>query len=134
MRRTIIAAATLLCLVGAARAADFDAKITNVDGTPLADEKGKEVTLTVRTVCLNALMAPLSQADQQKPDSGKMKVERDDLAKHVLGDDGYEFKSEDIALLKKLVNEFYPSPLVVAQAWAALERPAPAREKKQDKK
>lgn len=104
-----------------ATAADFDAKIVNLDGAPIVDEKGKEIDLTVRTICVNALMAPLSPEEQQKPDSGTEKARRGELARVILLKESHVFSSEEITLLKRLVNALYPSPLVVSQTWKALE-------------
>lgn len=102
-------------------AADFDVRITNLDGTPIVDEKGKELELTVRTVVVNALMSPPGQDETNM--SGEEKLRRVDLARRVAAKDANTqvFSSEDIALIKKLVNRVYPSPLVVEQSWRALE-------------
>lgn len=118
----ILAVALAVASTTSALGANFDARITNLDGTPILDDKGKEMELTVRGICVNALMQPLSQEEQAKPDSGDEKVRREALARHVSAkDDAYKYTSEDIALMKRLVNKNYPSPLVVSQAWRALE-------------
>jgi hypothetical protein len=123
-------------------AIDFDVTIKNLDGTAITDDKNQPVNLTIRTVCINALMAPMKPEDQNKPDSGVEKKKRDELARHILNaphtadpkesgsaidakkstDDHYVFTAEDIVLMKKLVNDQYNSPLVVAQTWAELEK------------
>jgi hypothetical protein len=121
LSRLLFATAALF-IVASASAADLDAKITNLDGTPILDDKGAAMTLTVRGICVNALMQPLSQEEQVKPDSGDEKIRRSALAAHVQNkDDPYKYTAEDIALMKRLVNKNYPSPLVVSQAWRALE-------------
>lgn len=118
----IVAAALVLASTTGALGANLDARITNLDGTPILDDKGTEISLTVRGVCVNALMQPLSAEEQAKPDSGEEKLRREALARHVASkDDTYKYTSEDVALMKRLVNKNYPSPLVVSQAWRALE-------------
>lgn len=137
----LIAGLFLIC-ASPALAIDFDATVKNLDGTPILDEKGQPVKLTVRMACINALMSPLKQDEQAKPDSGTEKTKRNELALHVLNAPGasdeskpsktpldekrqpdhYVFTSEDIALMKRLVNDQYPSPLLVAQVWKELEK------------
>lgn len=131
--------AVFVMVITPAFAIDFDQKIVNLDGSPIVDDKGKEINLTVRAVCVNALVTMLSQEEQAKPDSGYEKQRRDALARHVMAapykekderslldqkkfpEDKYVFTSEDVALMKKLVNNLYPSPLVVSQVWQVLE-------------
>lgn len=110
----------LVLVVRAASAADLDAKITNLDGSPLMDGD-KPVELTVRTISINALMTP--SKDEQVL-SGEEKLKRADLARRILNakDGSFQMTSEEIALIKKLINHNYPSPLVVDQAWRALEK------------
>lgn len=112
----------------AAIAADFSAPITNIDGTPLKDPSGKPIELTVRTAVINALMAPYR--DEQNL-SGTEKIRRADLARKIYERDPSvnNLSPADEDLIKKLVNKFYPSPLVVSQVWAALARPAPKSKK-----
>lgn len=118
----LLVAAALLATAAPARAADLDAKIINLDGSPILDDKGAAMTLTVRGICVNALMQPLAPDEQAKPDSGDEKIRREALARHVQSkDDPYKYTAEDVALMKRLVNRNYPSPLVVSQAWRALE-------------
>jgi hypothetical protein len=112
--------ATALLVAGPVVAVELDKKITNLDGTAIVDDKGKEMDLTIRTVIINALMSP--RADKQD-ETGVDKVKRAELARRVLQDkDGsYKYTAEEIALMKELINKNYPSPLVVDQAWRALE-------------
>lgn len=137
LKNALVAAALLIATP--ALAIDFDQKITNLDGSAIVDDKGQEVNLTVRIACVNALMMALSSEEQGKPDSGIEKTRRDALARHVMAapykeknekslldqkkfpEDKYVFTSEDVSLMKKLVNNMYPSPLVVSQLWKALE-------------
>lgn len=101
-------------------AADLDARIVNLDGGPLLDDKGKETTLTVRSIAVNSLMAPYP--DEQNL-SGEDKMKRVDLARRLQDTKTKaELTSEDIVLIKRLVNKAYASPLVVEQTWKALER------------
>lgn len=119
MKRTVCALAMLIATTVGVWAIDFDTKIVNLDGTAIVDDKGKDVTITVGTVCVNALMQPYQ--DEQNL-AGEEKLKRMELARHVQKRDDYKFTSEDVALMKKLVNRAYPSPLVVSQAWAELEK------------
>lgn len=141
MKRLMSILALCFAILGAvpALAINFDATIKNLDGTPLIDDKGNPV-LTVRVACINALLAPLSTADQAKPDSGKLKQDRTELAHYVYDapqessqdsaslieqkkrENAHVFTSDDIVLMKRLVNEQYTSPLVVDQVWKELER------------
>lgn len=116
---TMLCAGASIALATAAGAADFNARVTNVDGTPLLDDKGKEVELTVRTVALNSLLAPYQDEASL---AAEEKVKRAELAQRISRGDTKDLKSEDIALIKKLVNKFYQSPLVVKQAFDALEK------------
>lgn len=140
MKKILLVLGAML-LATPALAIDFDRKIVNMDGSPILDDKGHEVELTLRSISVNALMLPLAPEEQAKPDSGMEKQRRETLARHVLSaprseapksdkyasdlqkfpEDKYVFTAEDIVLLKKLINNQYPSPLVVSQAWRALE-------------
>jgi hypothetical protein len=118
MRKTIMIALAVAALGSAASAADFDARIVNLDGSPVTDDKGKAIELTVRSVSVNALMTP----QQDEPNlTGEEKLRRAELARRILTKDTAPLTAEDTALIKKLINKTYPSPLVVEQAWRALE-------------
>ena len=115
----IVPAIVAAMIATTANAADFDAKITNVDGSALVDDKGKPVELTVRTVALNALLAPYPD-EQNLP--GDIKMKRYNLAKKISEGKVDDLASEDVAMIKQLVNKYYQSPVTVTQAWEALER------------
>lgn len=137
LKNTVLAVALLIATP--ALAIDFDQKITNLDGSAILDDKGQEVNLTVRVACVNALMMALTADEQSKADSGIEKTRREALARHVMAapykeknekslldqkrfpEDKYVFTSEDVVLLKKLINNMYTSPLVVSQVWRVLE-------------
>lgn len=117
-----VALATSFALIASVtfvRAADFDVRIVNLDGSPIVDDKGKEVELTVRSVSINALMAPYQDETNL---AAEEKLKRAELAQKISKKETSDLKSEDIALIKKLVNKFYNSPLVVKQAYDALEK------------
>lgn len=103
----------------AAKAIDFDTKITELDGTAPLDDKGQAVTLTVGRICINALLQP--QAGDEN-EAGEDKIKRGVLAERILKKEDYKFSSEEIAMMKKRVNRGNPSPLVVRQVWEALEK------------
>lgn len=119
MRKIILHALLTIAMIATASAADLDAKIVNLDGSALVDDKGKEVELTVRTVSVNSLMSPYQDEAQI---TGDEKTRRAELARRLQSKDAGNLTSEDIALIKKLINKFYASPLVVEQAWKALEK------------
>jgi len=118
MKRFALIAVVAL-LPSAAMAADFNARIVNVDGTPLKDDAGKEVTLTVRTVTMNALLAPYKDESELPADE---KVRRGRLAMKISNGETGGIAGDDIVLIKKLVNRYYASPLVVTQTFDALDK------------
>jgi opacity protein-like surface antigen len=119
MRKLLLIAVSLVALCSPAMAIDWDAKITSLDGSPIADDKGKPVELAVGAICVNALMSPSSDEPNM---SGEEKIRRYGLALKIqTRDKSYVYTSEDIALIKKLVNKNYPSPLVVFHVWRELE-------------
>ena len=117
---------------------DFKKKLKALDGRPLVDEGVPEIDetgnpkknaegdillkhsfVTAKSISINALM---SFGPQDKT-SGKEKLERYQLGVKINnGDD--EFTVEEIALVKKLVGEFF-GPLIVGQVWEMLEDGSP---------
>lgn len=101
---------------------DFDQKFLNLNGKPLmpppdpANPKGKPEPLRLKDVAVTALLNPQIQEKE-----GKKKLERWQNAKVINKGGKISFTVETIAELKRLINEAYPSPLVVGQAFLMLD-------------
>jgi len=102
---------------------DFDQKLVTLDGKPIlglpnSDKPGeKRKPLKLKDVAIMALLSPLAS----KNVDGEKKLERWENAKLVKKGGKINFTTETIAELKKLINDVYPSPMVVGQAWIMLE-------------
>jgi hypothetical protein len=118
----------LLAAFGATgHAADFSAKILDMDGRPFiddikcpADQAGKrkcEDDVVLASIAVRALMAPFQ--DEQNL-SGEDKFKRFALAMKVKDGGEVPVSAEDIALLKKLIGKLY-TPLVVGRAFPLLD-------------
>jgi hypothetical protein len=95
---------------------DFSQQIKGLDGVALKGEDGKELTLA--TVCTNAVLANFQDEANL---SGEEKVKRYDLALAIYSStEPLDLKSEDVALIKKLVAKMFGA-LVVGQAFRMLE-------------
>ena len=96
---------------------DFNRVLYGLDGKPLLTPEGNELTL--RKVCSDALVIGL---ESDRETSGEEKLKR-----YLLGVDIYssiyplDVTVEQIALIKKLIEKGFPSPLVSGQAWKMLE-------------
>lgn len=87
-----------------------------LEGEPPADgEKDERAAITLKAVACNALM----MVDPQEKMGGEEKVKRYALAVRIV-DGETEFKTEDVALVKKVIGEAYP-PMIVGQSYALLE-------------
>jgi len=73
--------------------------------------------LTLRDVCLNSLASPRSEEKL----SGTEKFRRGLLGHKMAEAQEIELPAEDITLLKRVIDETYPSPLVVFNAWLMLD-------------
>jgi hypothetical protein len=79
--------------------------------------------LTLREVCINALQ----QGNPQDRMTGVEKFRRGRLAQMVADADEIELPAEDITLMKKAIDELYPSPLIYYNAVLYLDPPAEDR-------
>ena len=104
----------LLMLTLPASAANFSAKILDLNGKPVVDD-GKEVTLG--DVAVRALMS-LAQDEQSL--AGEEKFKRFALAMRLKDGGEVAVSAEDIAMLKKLIGKLY-TPLVVGRAFPLLD-------------
>ncbi|MCP4674323.1 MAG: hypothetical protein GY854_02155 [Deltaproteobacteria bacterium] len=102
-------------------------QLKDFEGNPILDgkldTKGNPSKLTLRKVCVNALTAPESGI------SGEDHCHRYQLAMQIYQTDkAMSVSVEDIALIKRLISNAYPSPLVVGQALEMLDPSAEEKE------
>lgn len=137
---------------------DINYKIRTLDGdevpknqrVPILDKNGnqaigkngkfrwhKSEPFTLRIICERTLSEAEMETDprtgQQKVVQipGEKKSERWELAKRIHASDGViDLQSEEITLLKELINKKYPSPLIVGQAREALDPTGEDKKKK----
>lgn len=93
-------------------------QLRKIDGTPIIHKtETGEAPMLLKTVLINAL---LSQ-DEKSPLSGEAKVARFTLAQAIYTcGDVLEIGNSDVAMMKKLVNDCYPT-LVVGQVYELLK-------------
>jgi len=120
MRVTI--AAVLLCVSSSAFAVDFTKPILDIDGKPVcqaeADPCPADKVMTLARVARIALGA--NYPDEQNL-AGDEKYKRGELAQSLVGVGDIKLKSEDRALIKKLIGKLF-NPTVVYSAWNMLEQ------------
>lgn len=100
-------------------------------GNPKRDKEGFPLLkfgtpLTLRKICIEVLVNPPVDIDPQtrrpKEIESEKKLKMWNLAQAIHASDGLiDLKSEEIVMLKSLINKRYASPLTVAQAFAILE-------------
>jgi hypothetical protein len=95
---------------------DFDSTINDLTGKPVVIAETKD-TLTLKSVCLNALM---SQFPDEAHLPGEKKVERLALAMRIHEGGELEMTPEDAAELKRLIGKAFWHPLTVGRAWDIL--------------
>jgi len=105
---------------------DFAKQLKYVGGVPMVyapDPTNKKVVepLTLRIVCINSLGGVY---EQERGISEVEKIRRRKLAEQIFGAKELDLKSEDIALLKKLVHYNYQDPFVYTEAIELLENSA----------
>lgn len=97
---------------------DFSTVLLDMEGKSIDASATDKSPATVRKVVVGALIA--SYADEQNL-GGDEKVKRWNLALKIQKEaDPIDFKSDEIALMKKLVGKAY-GPMIVGQVWEALE-------------
>jgi len=94
---------------------NFNHTFTQLDGQPF---KQDDEVFTLKDAALAALQATL---DDDRHVSGTEKVRRYKLALAIHSGDPVELTAEDVALIKDRINKCYGSPVIVAQAWEALD-------------
>ena len=117
----------LLMLTLPASAADFSAKILDMNGKAViddtacpADTTGKRpcaIEVTLADVSVRALMAV---AQDEATLAGEEKFKRFSLAMRIKDGGKIDLSAEDTAMLKKLIGKLY-APLVVGRAFPLLD-------------
>lgn len=94
--------------------------LADIEGKAIPQsEQEKNVFLTLKKVIINAL---LGNYQDEVNLSGEEKLKRWEMALAVKATEStIDFKSEDIALIKKLVTKLY-AVTIVGQAWKMLEK------------
>lgn len=94
---------------------DLAKAVVNVDGkTPIVEEDGK--SLTVKEVCINALLTPLKEDSEKEKwsDYEIFKKIRDSKEKEI------NLTAENVVRLKEKIGKIYP-PLIMGQLWEELD-------------
>lgn len=90
----------------------FDQVLNDLDGEPIKSDEGQPVTLS--SIARNVLLARF----QDETPSGEESYHRHELARSAKGE--ADWKSEDVALLKRLIAKAY-APLIIGPAYDAIE-------------
>jgi len=102
---------------------DFDSKLIDLKGKVLKDTvEGKQVELTLKDPCLNALLANTTKPQNAPIETGRDKFKKYNLAKKINSGGAVELISEDITLIKEQLGLIYP-PLLVGICYDLLENP-----------
>jgi len=97
-------------------------KFKTLDGKIIqGDDKGKE-KFSLKDACVDSLLNPeMTPEGRPVQIKGEDKLKRYLLAQKIHASNGMiEIQSEEIALIKDLIGKSY-APLIVGQAWEALE-------------
>lgn len=94
---------------------DFSKEFKNLNNETL---KSGETNVTLKSICTEALL----NSSVEEKITGEEKAKRYNLALEIFASKQkiVEISIEDVAVIKKLVGDFY-SPLVVGQAYKFLE-------------
>lgn len=108
-------------------------------GNPRRDKEGFPLLkfgspLTLRKICIEVLINPPVDIDPQtrrpKEIDSDEKLKMWNLAQEIHASNGLvDLESDEIKMLKKLINKRYTSPLTVSQAFATLDPTAEAKGK-----
>lgn len=97
---------------------ELDGSTLEIGGScPMCGHKTDPKPLTVRGVLSRAV----THFEQGQPIEGEEKLRRYSLGLQFQKRDTMELTSEEVVLLKDLVNRAYLSPVVVGQVWPILE-------------
>ena len=95
---------------------DLDAVIKDIDEKPIKKDKDEKIDMTLKDVCINALLAMF---DEEKQDDGTKKVSRFTLAMKLQGGDG-DVTVEEMATIKERIGNMYMT-VIVGRAYALIE-------------
>ncbi|HDY88859.1 MAG TPA: hypothetical protein ENH82_12205 [bacterium] len=100
---------------------NLDQKMLGVDGIKVLPNPENGMDLTLKDVCINAVLAPTLQGD--KPDNEKEKYEFGELFGKLRDckKSEIDLSSNEIVKIKKKIGIIY-SPLVLWQAFDMLEK------------
>lgn len=113
---------------------DMDTPITSVSGAKFAigervigykgdGDKGEPIKETIfLTLGMVAITALTGVFEEEGRVAGAEKVRRMALALKIQAGGVMDCLSEDIVLLKRLIDLCYPSPEIVARAWEILDK------------
>ena len=112
---------------------DFTKQLRYIGGIPMVyapDPSNKKTIeqLTLRVVCINSLGGVY---EQERGISEMEKIKRRKLAEKIFEAKEMELKSEDVALLKKLIHYNYQDPFVYTEAVEMLEKETKRNTKEQ---
>lgn len=123
MKRILFATAALL-IAAPAFATDFTQPITQIGGKPFTQQDGKTAAdITLGSTIEQALLAEYAD---EKDATGKSilpageKFSRWKLASKIVGNKDLTLTSEELSLIKKLVEKGYP-PSIVGPVWSAID-------------
>ena len=96
---------------------NVDQTLKTLDGKTMmdADSSGNAVEATVKTLLVNAVLAPT------KDEKGVDKVRKYELAKMIFKGGEVDLTPEDIVLIKKQVGDIF-APIVVGQVFEMLDK------------
>lgn len=117
----------LISLAVPASAADFSAKILDMNNRPViddaacpADAAGKRPCTTEVTLADVSVRALMAVAQDEQNLAGEEKFKRFTLALKIKDGGKIDLSAEDTAMLKKLIGKLY-APLVVGRAFPLLD-------------
>lgn len=109
---------------------DFSIPLTDFSGEPIWLTPEKDKGTTLKDVVLGAL---LSTFNDEQTLAATEKIRRYRLALQVEKNNGYDFKSEDVAEIKRLIGKAY-GPLVVGRAYDIIEPDGPVENEDGERK
>lgn len=98
---------------------DFNSKILNLKGEPVKDGKENEEVI-LKDICVNSLLFDKPATQGERPQTGKDKLIKYNLAQKIFVGGEVEVTAEEITLMKKAIGELYTT-LIVGSAWKLLE-------------
>ena len=109
--------AAMLVLSSPVFAADFSAKMTDLEGKPIEDGSPEKGAFTLGQAAIRALTSPYP--DEQNL-AAEEKFKRAELAERIYKNPNLTLTAEETALVKKLIGKAY-APIIVLRAWPMLD-------------